>query len=118
MPPTTGNKGGISDRNHISAEINDISATPAGSHCCKIVRCSSMRKHEIPAAIEKARTKRAERTELTADWVVDDRCGDTRPEMVGIDWNSGMAEPAPPHDLRARRNMPQSIRMVPKMSTQ
>jgi hypothetical protein len=37
-----------------------------------------MRKHEIPAAIEKARTKRAERTELTADWVVDDRCGDLR----------------------------------------
>ena len=56
--------------------------------------------------------------ELTADWVVDDRCGDTRPEMVGIDWNSGMAEPAPPHNSRARQNMPQSIRMVPKMSTQ
>ena len=32
----------------------------------------------FPRRSEKARTKRAERTELTADWVVGDRCGDLR----------------------------------------
>jgi hypothetical protein len=35
-------------------------------------------KLHISAALEKARIKRAERVELTADWVVDERCGDVK----------------------------------------
>jgi hypothetical protein len=38
----------------------------------RVVGCRSITKANIAAAIEKARTKRAERTELTQDWVVDE----------------------------------------------
>jgi phage terminase small subunit len=38
----------------------------------RIVGCQNITKTNIAAAIEKARTKRAERTELTQDWVVDE----------------------------------------------
>jgi ClpP class serine protease len=36
------------------------------------VGCQNITKTNIAAAIEKARTKRAERTELTQDWVVEE----------------------------------------------
>ena len=48
------------------------------SVCCHVHRTAPVPLFMGCPAIEKARTKRAERTELTADWVVDDRCGDLR----------------------------------------
>jgi phage terminase small subunit len=62
----------------VAEYLIDLNATQAAiragysAKSARVVGCRSITKANIAAAIEKARTKRAERTELTQDWVVDE----------------------------------------------
>jgi hypothetical protein len=68
---------GLFDAKHAEYLI-DLNATQAAiragysAKSARVVGCRSITKANIAAAIEKDRTKRAERTELTQDWVVEE----------------------------------------------
>ena len=62
----------------VAEYLIDLNATQAAiragysAKSARVVGCQNITKTNIAAAIEKARKKRAERTELTQDWVVDE----------------------------------------------